>query len=220
MTATTYNRPWLDAEVDYLRRNYLRLPTAEVASRLGRTATAVNQAARRFGASRACPRKTPELAAEVRRLHSQGKSDGAIARALGLRRPFLGRFRRELGLPANRARGCLAGSEEIRETTRLLDARAKQMGFRNWGHYILTRRRLRCMASFPGCTTAGQVRLCRRLCEGGPLTWAQATAEATKGRRMTLVRAAGELVALGYVLDEGGLLRLAAGARPDEEDRP
>lgn len=103
-------RKWTPEELATLRAEYRRGRSEELATRLGRTWPAVAQKAELLGLGRKYghrPEWTPELEAEYRRLHSEGRTDAEIARAWGkesVLRVWLNAHRRRLGLPSNRSK--------------------------------------------------------------------------------------------------------------------
>lgn len=115
-------RRWSGRENAILRRDYGRLPTAEVAASLGRPVSQVHR--RAFGLGLCFQRRVEvdeAFLARVRELNTQGYPDEEIAGVLGCNRRTVHRHRHALGLPdqshSQRAR------QAIRErTARQLEA--------------------------------------------------------------------------------------------------
>lgn len=63
----TPRRPWTDAELAVLRRNYPHFPTAQIASQLGRTVSQVYQAATRHGLAKSEAYLASDAACRLRR---------------------------------------------------------------------------------------------------------------------------------------------------------
>src|SRR5262245_19146036 len=76
-------RVWTAKERDYLVRNWGRLSRDEIGRQLGRSACSVQQAAAYFGVSRK-HKHLDDYEPRIRNLHTRGKTNGEIARQLGL----------------------------------------------------------------------------------------------------------------------------------------
>jgi hypothetical protein len=202
---------WSHCDEQTLLRVWRTHTPREAACVVGRSEAAARAKARRLGAAPPRQKRTPGALAELRRLHELGLSDGEAGRRLGLCPSTVARWRKALGLPANFAQG------DAKAAVAVLTRRAREMGFKNHGCWLLSRRRLKRLAEWPGCTTAGQVRLCRLLHEKGPMTLKEAI-RSKVAAESCVRKAARQLVELGYVHDEEGKLTLRAGVRPGEAD--
>lgn len=119
-------RPWTSKEKARLRRHYKKLPTRELAARLGRTPGQVHQTAARLGLTTPRPEFTAAQERRLRRLHAQGLTDAAIARRMNLDRRWLRERRAALGLPVN--------TEAVRQVLRdNVRRQAQSLGIRHGG---------------------------------------------------------------------------------------
>jgi hypothetical protein len=96
-------RPWKAIELRRLARLYPRHEAAEIARRLERSARSVSYRAAKLGLRKIRRARVDDaFVAEVRRLHSEGRTDPEIAEAMDCERHLISRTRRPLGLPSTR----------------------------------------------------------------------------------------------------------------------
>lgn len=109
-------------EEAFIRAHYHKLPTREIARRLGRKPCTLWNAAKRLGVARTCERMNPERQETLRKLALAGHCNRCIGRAIRMGRKEVRRWRTRLGLPALDTGGsvgsCQSCKERTRETTR------------------------------------------------------------------------------------------------------
>lgn len=159
-------RSWLRKDRDLFCAQYGTRPLAELSVLLGRSEAALHQLAWRLGLQPKRARLNPALAGRLARLHARGLSIRAIARRVGLCPSTCCRYLTRLGL----APPCSPGPDPaaLARQARTRKHLARSWGYRSWSSYLLSRRRLRYDACYPGCATRWQAAVCLLLENVGP----------------------------------------------------
>ena len=209
------SRLFTDEQIEYVRAHYGRLTAAQIAQKIGRSASGVYQLAGRLGLSRKRPRLGDAFDRKLKDLHGQGLTDTAIAARLGCERHTVGDHRGKLGLPANthsawqRRRVAARTREQLRRAGLPTLAALRAQAYRDRA----------AAAGWPDDLRPRAVQILNALWDRGPMTrreLAEAIGMPWKGSRKSLTSNDPEGSYLAHLIKRGlvinlGRLRKASG---------
>jgi len=139
MLFTRGRRTWCCRHRALVKRNYGKMPIAQLAALVGHSITAVRQTAWKMGI-KLHPHLPRRVYDDVRQAHAEGLTDADIARRLGINRRTTQDIRRRLGLSISRGAILEAQRRGIISQRRTLGLRGGG-NLRGWAHRRFARER-------------------------------------------------------------------------------